>query len=402
MWDGNMEESEPRPYNIGNHEDVKYTIQMKDYFPELTNHIDSTYRTLTDRAHRGIIGFSMGGIMSYYLAGKYPDKVCAAVYLTGSPEFFIGYPDNHTLYPVRYAFKNLEGVKLRMHNSTHDELVYLNEEVDKGAKWEGGLFYDYWQFNGGHVVDLPGKTDVFERAMKFVVDAFNDPLPQPLRWWHYDLYPEFSVWGYHVKSNKQEPGFIYLKNVSKSGLGIHSRKWLPDGPPLSSVTFEVTTPAIYQPDTKYNLIQFVNANKGVSVTNLVSDKEGRLNIKLLNGNEVGIYRSGDVPDLVVTDYKLNENKKYLQPGGENKIALELFIRGGEATKSQRVDVALTAKDSLVSIKHKNISAALGVNKRLTLTPEFIVKFTKQPPSHGEPAWIKFNLKINIGDHTSND
>jgi len=26
MWDGNMEESEPRPYNTGNHEDVKYQI----------------------------------------------------------------------------------------------------------------------------------------------------------------------------------------------------------------------------------------------------------------------------------------------------------------------------------------------------------------------------------------
>jgi hypothetical protein len=63
---------------------------------------------------------------------------------------------------------------------------------------------------------------------------------------------------------------------------------------------------------------------------------------------------------------------------------------------------LTTKDSLVSIKHKNISATLGVNKRLTLTPEFIVKFNKQPPSHGEPAWIKFNLKMKIGENISVD
>ena len=75
MWDGNIDTTEPRPYNTGNHEHVKYRVQMKDYFPELVEHIDSSYRTLPDRQHRGIIGFSMGGFMSFFLAGKYPDKV---------------------------------------------------------------------------------------------------------------------------------------------------------------------------------------------------------------------------------------------------------------------------------------------------------------------------------------
>jgi predicted peptidase len=157
MWDGNTDEKEPRPYNIGNHENVKYDVQMKDYFIELIAHIDSTYRTLPEKNHRGIIGFSMGGFMSYFLAGKYPDKVSAAVSMTGSPEFFVGYPANHTLYPLRYTFKNLREVQLRFHNSTADELTYLNTEVDAGARWDGGLSYD-WQFVGGHVVDLPGKN----------------------------------------------------------------------------------------------------------------------------------------------------------------------------------------------------------------------------------------------------
>src|SRR5688572_7815090 len=110
MWDGNMVEKEPRPYNIGNHPDVKYDIQMKDYFLELVAHVDATYRTIPEKSKRGIIGFSMGGFMSYFLAGKYPDKIAAAVNMTGSPEFFIGFPDNHTLYPVRYTFSNLREV----------------------------------------------------------------------------------------------------------------------------------------------------------------------------------------------------------------------------------------------------------------------------------------------------
>ncbi len=133
MWDGNIEETEPRPYNIGYHENVKYEVQFKDYFLELVSHIDTTCRTLTDRSNRGIIGYSMGGIMSWYLSGKYPHMIGAAVNMTGSPEFFIGYPDHHTLYSLRHTFGNLHGVNLRFHNSTTGELCYLNREVHKGG-----------------------------------------------------------------------------------------------------------------------------------------------------------------------------------------------------------------------------------------------------------------------------
>lgn len=172
MWDGNIDTTEPRPYNVGNHNDVKFSVQEKDYFPELVAHIDSGYRTLSDRQHRGIIGFSMGGFMSFFLAGKYPDKINAAVSLAGSPEFFVGYPGNHTFYPVRYTFKNLSDVKIRMHNGDSDILYYLNDEVKEGAKWEG-IKLDYWKFHGGHMVDKTGETKVFEKAMKFITDAFS-------------------------------------------------------------------------------------------------------------------------------------------------------------------------------------------------------------------------------------
>src|SRR5690606_36411566 len=139
MWDGNYDEEQPRPYNMGYHENITSEIQMKDYFLELIGHVDATYRTVADREHRGIIGFSVGSMTSWFLAGKYNDKVCAAANLTDSPEFFIGYPDNHTLLPLRYTFKNLKDLTLRLHTSTNGELVHLNSEVNKGAEWEGGL-----------------------------------------------------------------------------------------------------------------------------------------------------------------------------------------------------------------------------------------------------------------------
>ena len=48
------------------------------YFLELVQHIDSTYRTLTDRRHRATSGLSMGGFMSLYLSARYPDWIGSA------------------------------------------------------------------------------------------------------------------------------------------------------------------------------------------------------------------------------------------------------------------------------------------------------------------------------------
>src|SRR6185503_3045853 len=109
---------------------------------------------------------------------------------------FIGYPGNHTLYTVKDMFKNFYGVRLRFHNSTIDELVNLNNEVNKGALRENGLDYDYEIYPGGHDF-TPGE---FGDAFKFIVGSFRNPGTDPLRWHHADLYPHFDVWEYQINS----------------------------------------------------------------------------------------------------------------------------------------------------------------------------------------------------------
>ena len=44
---------------------------------DLVTHVDSTYRTIADRDHRGIGGFSMGGIGSMFLLLRHPDIYCS-------------------------------------------------------------------------------------------------------------------------------------------------------------------------------------------------------------------------------------------------------------------------------------------------------------------------------------
>ncbi len=393
MWDGNIDLAEPRPYNVGNHEDVKFQVQMKDYFPELAAHIDSSFRTFTDRGHRGIIGFSMGGFMSFFLAGKYPDKVCAAVSLAGSPEFFAGYPDNHTLYPVRYTFENLRQVDCRMHNGDSDILYYLNSEVNAGAVWDEKVKFQYWTFPGGHMVDKPGETRVFEKAMQFVTDAFARPVEtRPLNWSHYDLYPDFNVWDYRVTSNKAEPGFLYLRNVNGYGFGVYSHRWLPEGPSIGGLKASVTTAPLYAPEHTYSLVRYSRTSRTVSMDSVKSDAEGRISVQCDGaGEEIGIYSIKHIPNFVFLD----QTPGFLHIGGTDKITVRLFNRGGVVRGGARLKVRLGTKDPAVTVNDPVATVMVKPGQRIVeLT--FTLSCTKTPPPHAEPAEVRFHLS---GDAT---
>ncbi|MET0392003.1 MAG: alpha/beta fold hydrolase [Chitinophagaceae bacterium] len=402
MWDGNIDTTEPRPYNIGNHRDVKFTVQEKDYFPELIAHIDSGYRTLTDRQHRGIIGFSMGGFMSFFLAGKYPDKISAAVSLAGSPEFFVGYPDNHTLYPIRYTFTNLSDVKLRLHNGDSDILYYLNEEVKEGARWEG-VPLDYQTFPGGHMVDKPGETRVFEMAMKFVTDAFSGPGLRKPRWSHYDLYPSFSAWNYLVETNKKEPGYLLLSHVDKNGFGVHTHRWLPGGPSLSADSFVVITAPLYQPNKQYHIVHYENKTGQLKTGMQAADTNGRLSFFFHQGEtETGIYEEADSASFVVPGYHTGGKSRYLHAGQTENLTLRLFNRGNTNDLPEKIKVTLSTADSGIIFKKNGLEAVLSAGQRVIILPPFSIHSTKQPPAHAEPSQVKFTVSIQSGRQTFTD
>jgi enterochelin esterase-like enzyme len=402
MWDGNIEEKEPRPYNIGNHKDIKFPVQMKDYFPELIAHVDSAYRTLTDRNHRGIIGFSMGGIMSFFLAGKYPDKVCAAVNLAGTPEFFIGYPENHTLYPVRYTFRNLMEVNTRQQGGDSDILVYLNEEVRKGAEWEGNP-YEFWGFHGGHMVDKPGETVAFEMAVKFITETFKNVMPLPDKWSHYDLYDKFAVWGYQVESNKAVPGFLYLKNVDKKGFGFYTNRWLPDGPGISDVQASITTAPRYIPEMTYDIVDYSVITGSYQISKIKSSSNGCITINLNGtGNETGIYSAGDGPDYIALDYNLGNRKRYLMIDEHNELTLRLFNRGGEGSMPQKITITVQPVDSAIHLTASRITLDVAAGERIVTLPSLEVACHKLPPPHGEPSQVRFKIIIQTASDVFKD
>jgi hypothetical protein len=340
--------------------------------------------------------------MSFFLAGKYPDKVIAAVSLAGSPEFFIGYPGNHTLYPVRYTFKNLTDVNIRMHNGDSDILYYLNDEVKQGAKWEG-VNLDYWKFPGGHMVDKTGETKVFEMAMKFVTNSFSKAPVPGSRFSHYDLYPAFSIWGYNVKTNKKEPGYIFIKNADKKGFGLYTNKWLPDGLSLAIDSISITTPPLYTADKTYNILRYETKTGKLNTTTQQANKDKTLSFFYNTGEtETGIFENTDSPSFVFLDYTANNKSRYLHNHQTGSISLRLLNRGNAIYPTGKIKVTLSTTDNGIIIKKNTAEAIIKAGQHIVNIPAFTIASNKKAPIHAEPPQVKFKLHIQNGKHSFSD
>jgi enterochelin esterase-like enzyme len=383
--------SDRRPYNIGDHPDVRYSVQFKDYLPEVIIYIDSLYRTTPDRSKRALIGHSMGGFMAFVLAGKYPELIGTAVNMKGAPEFFIGYPDHHTFYPLRHMFKNLHGVNLRFHNSTVDELVYLNTEVHRGAIREKGLSYDYNVYAGGH--DYTARE--FSDAIRFIVSSFRNPATRPLRWYHADPYPKFSVWGYEVSTNLKDPGFVELTDVSSGGMGVATRKWQPDGPMIRGVQIDIVTAPIYKPSTIYELFDYNQSKGSGQVSTVMSDARGRVHLTVNHEtHHIGIYRKNDAPEIIVLDHRVDNSGIFLDHTKASGVRIRLLNRG--ATSAKNLKVNLNSSTDGVSISNPLIQLKnVEPGQAIWLPAEFMVTTSSyQPPADGSPFRVRFDITVN--------
>src|SRR2546423_2268673 len=181
-----------RPYNIG---PVETFRQFPLYYPELIDYIDRHYRTLADREHRAISGLSMGGFMTFWIGGKYPDLFSATGSFCGSAEFEVG-PRN---FPVEYRhidmYKNYGGMNVRLNYGDKDFIRGYHQDMNR--IWPQVMDnYESKIYNAEH--STCGLGEMFVFFMK----TFEHPPARPLRWDHTDVYPEFSVWDYHVTTDR--------------------------------------------------------------------------------------------------------------------------------------------------------------------------------------------------------
>jgi len=272
-------EDYPRPYNIG---PVETDRQFPIYFPELVAHIDAAYRTVPDREHRATAGLSMGGFMSYWIAGKYPDLVSSASNFMGSPEFVVGPREFSVEYRHEEMRDNYAGVRTRIVTGTRDFTQFYHRRMNL-----------YWNMptHESEEFDFDHGTPGMAKTLAFHMTAFANPLPRPEVWSHSDVYPDFSVWDWSVETDRKRPGFTSIENVSPTGFLSSVREWLPGGRTLRDVHVKVTTAPLYRKNSRVPVTTIRLRDNSVHREHLIAGADGRLVIDL-DGDEyqVGIGR----------------------------------------------------------------------------------------------------------------
>jgi hypothetical protein len=282
-----------RPYNIS---PVETTRQFPLYFPELVDFIDANYRTIADRDHRATAGLSMGGFMSFWIAGKYPQLVSSASNFMGSSEFFVGPRD----FPVEYRhdemYGNYEGVRTRLVTGARDFIQFYHRQMN--AIWKYARdWHETEDFDFDH--GTPGMA----KTLEFHMNAFAHPLPRPAVWSHADVYPNFTIWGWEVASDRKQPGFTALSNVSAAGFRSSVREWLPGGATIPGVKLSIETDKLYPP-RKPQTVTIVRLRDGnVRRQTMTAGADGRLNLDL-DGDEYEVGISAG-PVLALSGYQLD-------------------------------------------------------------------------------------------------
>jgi pimeloyl-ACP methyl ester carboxylesterase len=331
-WDGYNPrfpgENYARPYNVG---PVETERQFPLYFPELAAFIDSHFRTLADRDHRATSGLSMGGFMSFWIAGKYPQLVGSASNFMGSSEFVAGPKAFPAEYRHTEMYRNYEGMRTRIVLGSRDFILWYHRRMN--AIWDFTRpFHETAEYDSPH--GTPGMGD----TLAFHMNAFRNPLPKPSLWHHTDVYPSFDVWGYSVSTDRKRPGFTVLDNVSPSGFRSSVREWLPGGALLPDTTVLVDTDRLYRAGAAYEITDVNLDTRQVLHRRQVADPEGRLRFPL-NGarHEIGIGGAG-VPVLTVAGWRV-EGAPWATDTKPVHLNLAILNKGSRAAPGVRVTVS---------------------------------------------------------------
>lgn len=389
-WDGYNRSAEEeyykRPYNVT---PVETFRQFPIYFPELVNYIDDHFQTLSDRQHRAVSGLSMGGFMSFWISAKYPHLVSAAGSFCGSPEFEVG-PKS---FPVEYRhidmYKNFSGVDVRLHHGDKDFIRAYHQDMNR--IWPQLMNnYQYKIYDGEH--STTGLGEMFSSFMK----TFLDPPEKPEKWDHIEVYPEFSVWDFHVSSDRAIPGFTILENVDERGFRCSVREYVPDGEIFGHVNLTVTTAPIYEKNQVFTINDYDPVNLKTSQREVRSDHEGRLTIKIKgNIHEIGINKKTDKPNISLASNKID--LPWAIRGKEIKLNVTIFNKGATAAKNVNGKLSAT-KNNVKILQNTSSFGDVAVNGTAKGKSTFnfkvedtveIIKLQLNFQDAGRNEWIQF-------------
>ncbi len=316
-----------------------------EYFKELVAYIDATYRTLTDRRHRGTSGLSMGGFMSLWLSARYPQLVGSASSFNPGPEFYTGDKSRRVLWRPKDHVSSHTHSMVRLIRASGDYISQYHEETRDAYARAHDVDFEYRRDEyHGHWATSIGET------FDFHMRAFANPTLDnvPATWSHDDPYRAFEVWGYKVEAAGNDPGFTCLHDVSQTGLRVTTRRWAPDGPAVADRRITITTAPVYSPAARYEWIDYNLGSGKTRRETIGADAQGRITVMVDGaGHQISFNGPGAAGQRPVLLPVTTKDNLRLEPGRE--IALPIRIYNPRAEAMTDVKVALGSEYPTVEI-----------------------------------------------------
>jgi hypothetical protein len=387
-WDADEHITRYAPYNLFlPHEKP---MLWEEYFAELVRHIDANYRTIPDRSGRALLGFSMGGLMSYRIGERFPDLLGSINPCCGSNEGFFGPADDLAYVRVSDFTENLRGVRLRIHDTQSDYLEPGNARVWQAVQREELPEAEWALFPGPHQIDTAGGTAAFDQAFDWAVDSFRHPSSPPVRWHSLEFIPRFGVWGYQVSCLPARSGLTELHGVTRGGFRVSTLTALPDGGPRPKATVAIETAPVYAADTDYEITDYDEGRGSLARRTAHSDQSGRIHLEFDGGtHQVGLHRTGDPAEVVVLR-GLASMRPFLSVGHEDNLQVILYNRGASIARGLRGIVS--SPEPGVEVAHPDFAlAALAPGEVAEISVPVVARV--EPPRYAAPFALRFDVAV---------
>jgi len=364
------------------------------YFLELVQHIDSTYRTLTDRRHRATSGLSMGGFMSLYLSARYPDWIGSASAFNPGPEFYAGEKGRRVLWRPKDHLASHTRTMVRLVRASGDYISQYHEETRAAYarsavdfEFRQDEYHRHWATSIAETFDFHGR-------------AFDNPALDnvPETWSYSSPYRTFEVWGYRADVSAADAGIVYLEGVHQGGLRVTTRRWAPDGPPMERAAVRLATAPVYAPGQIYKLLDCKLSGGVAQVRTVTADANGRIDFTLDGeGHQISFAGPGTGADAPLLFPLTSADWLRLAAGREVRLPVRIYNPRAEAL----TEVAVAISSDYPTVKLVSNAATVpriepgGV---ADLSTKFAVKFTA---GGGYFAPTLLNLKLTYdGWHES--
>ncbi|HLK19865.1 MAG TPA: alpha/beta hydrolase-fold protein [Bryobacteraceae bacterium] len=341
------------------------------YFLELIHHVDSTYRTLTDRRHRATSGLSMGGFMSLYLSARYPDWVGSASAFNPGPEFYVGEKDRRVLWSPKEHLASHEHTMVRLIRASGDFISQYHEET-RAAYQRSDVDFEFRQdeYHRHWATSIAETLDFHARAF---ANASLDNVPES--WSYSSAYRTFDVWGYQANLTAGGSGVVYLEGAHQGGLRVSTRRWAPDGPPVENAVIQVTTAPLYKPGQTYKLFDYKFSTRSSESRNVTADASGRISFTADGGgHQISFAGPGTGSDAPVLLPVTTSDRLRAEPGKEIHVPLKIYNPRAEPLMD--VSVALSSEYPTVELHTSPITIPkIEPGGVADITSKFAVKFT---------------------------